>query len=69
MATKQPDRVYTFATAPDHPLARKYELTTRQFQRAVQAGKISYAKPGQRVLFTSEDIEQFILASRVERGV
>jgi len=67
MATKSSERVYTLATAPEHPLAAKYQVSERQFRRAVQAGKISYARPGGlRVLLTGEDIEQFILGSRVE---
>ena len=67
MATTKPERVYTLATAPDHPIAAKYGITERQFRRWVQAGKISYARPGgQRVLLTSEDIERAILGSRIE---
>jgi hypothetical protein len=57
--------VYRLNNAATHPLAIKYGISTRQFQRAVQSGRIAYAKPGGlRVLFTSEDIEEFILGSR-----
>ena len=67
MKKQQPEtaRVYTPAEAPNHPLAKQYGITERQFRRALQAGKINYARPGGlRVLFTSEDITEFILGSR-----
>lgn len=68
MATKLSERVYTLATAPEHPLAAKYGITERQFRRWVQSNKISYARPGGlRVLLTGDDIEQAILGTRVER--
>lgn len=68
MANNKTDHVYTLATAPEHPLARKYGITERQFRRWVQSNKISYARPGgQRVLLTGADIEDAILGSRVER--
>jgi excisionase family DNA binding protein len=69
VSTNPRERVYTLATAPEHPLAAKYGISERQFRRWVQAGKISYARPGgQRVLLTGEDIEQAILGTRVSAG-
>jgi len=70
MSNNKSDRVYTLATAAEHPLARRYQISERQFRRWVQNGKISYARPGGlRVLLTSDDIEQAILGTRVEREV
>ena len=69
MAPKSTERVYTFTTAPEHPVAAMYGISERQFRRWVQAKRISYVKPGSRVLFTSDDIEQAILGTRVEREV
>jgi hypothetical protein len=57
--------VYRLSEAPNHPLAKKYGISETQFRRAVQSGRISYARPGGLiVLLTSEDIENFILGSR-----
>jgi hypothetical protein len=65
MMTSKKQEVYRLADAPNHPLAKKYGLTERQFRRAVQAGRIEYARPGGLiVLLTSDDIEAFILGSR-----
>jgi hypothetical protein len=62
---KQTPEVYRISTAAEHPLAKKYGITERQFRRAVQLGRIEFARPGGLiVLFTSEDIENFILGSR-----
>jgi hypothetical protein len=64
MTSKKQD-VYRLCEAPNHPLAKKYGLTERQFRRAVQHGRIDYARPGGLiVLLTSDDIEAFILGSR-----
>lgn len=61
------DRVYRLSEAPTHPLAAEYGITERQFRRAVQAGRIGYARPGGLiVLLTAADIESFILNSRHE---
>ncbi|WP_237580920.1 hypothetical protein [Clavibacter nebraskensis] len=55
-------RVWRLVEAPTHPLAAKYRITERQFRRAVQEGRITYARPGGRiVLLANEDIERFIL--------
>jgi len=65
-ATPAPE-VYSLATAPEHPLAKKYGITTRQFRRAIETKRISYAKPGGLIVrFTYEDIENFILGSRTD---
>jgi hypothetical protein len=57
--------VYRISEAPEHPLAKKYQISERQFRRWVQSGRIAYARPGGLiVLFTSEDIEAAILGSR-----
>ncbi|MBF4512278.1 hypothetical protein ITJ66_07220 [Plantibacter sp. VKM Ac-2885] len=65
MSSKNNREVYRLSEAPEHPLARKYEISERQFRRAVQSGRISYARPGGLiVLLTSEDIENYILGSR-----
>lgn len=67
MSSKATDRAYRLSEAPEHPLARKYGISERQFRRAVQSGRIAYARPGGlHVLLTSADIEEFILGSRVE---
>ncbi len=63
-ATPTPE-VYRLTTAVEHPLAKKYGITERQFRRAIQTGRIQYARPGGLiVLLTSEDIENYILGSR-----
>lgn len=54
-------RTWTIQQASDHPLARKYEISERQFRRAVQHRKIRYARPGGLVIrFTHEDIVEFV---------
>lgn len=58
------DRTWTLAEAPQHPLAQKYGITTRQFRRAVQYRRIGFARPGGLVIrFTHEDIVLFIESS------
>ncbi|NRD08408.1 hypothetical protein [Rathayibacter agropyri] len=65
MSTTKPQEVYRLSEAPTHPLAAQYRISKRQFERAVQAGRISYARPGGLyILFTDEDITEFILGSR-----
>jgi hypothetical protein len=57
-------RVWRLVEAPTHPLAAKYCITERQFRRAVQEGRITYARPGGRVvLLANEDIERFIFGA------
>jgi hypothetical protein len=57
--------VYRLKDAPSHPTAKKYGISEGQFRRAVQAGRIEYARPGGLiVLLTNEDIENWILGSR-----
>ena len=66
MSNKKPNTpdVYRLSSAPSHPLAAKYGITERQFRRAVQQGRISYARPGGLiVLLTSDDIVAWILGS------
>ncbi|MFJ3392302.1 hypothetical protein [Leifsonia aquatica] len=59
--------VYRLSEAPTHPLAQKYGISERKFRRAVQLGRIDYARPGGLiVLLTNEDIENFILGSRTD---
>lgn len=61
-------RVWRLNEAPDHPLARQYGITERQFRRWVAEGKISYTRPGGLiVMLTDADIEDSILGTRVER--
>jgi hypothetical protein len=67
MSNKKPNTpdVYRLSNAASHPLAAKYGITERQFRRAVQQGRISYARPGGLiVLLTSDDIVAWILGSR-----
>lgn len=67
MSSKRSTEVYRLSNAAEHPLALKYGITERQFRRAVQQGRINYARPGGLiVLLTSEDIEAFILGSRTD---
>lgn len=68
MSTKTPAReVYGLADAHEHPLAVKYGISQRQVRRAVETKRLAHAKPGGlRVLITAEDIEAWILGSRVE---
>lgn len=62
-------RVWRLSEAPDHPLARQYGISERQFRRWVAEGKISYARPGGLiVVLTDADIRDAILGSRVERS-
>lgn len=64
MSKPQNNRTWTLAEAPQHPLAKKYQLTERQFRRAVQYRRIGFARPGGLVIrFTHEDIVLFIESS------
>lgn len=57
--------VYRLSEVPEHPLAKKYGITERMARRAVQSGRLQYARPGGlHVLVTAEDIENWILGSR-----
>jgi hypothetical protein len=66
MSTKQPTKeIYRIAEVPEHPLAKKYGISVRQTQRAVQSGRLAHARPGGLiVLIAAEDIESWILGSR-----
>lgn len=67
MSTSKPQEVYRLKEAPAHPLAAKYGISKRQFERAVQNGRINFARPGGLyILFTDEDITEFILGSRTD---
>lgn len=62
----QPQKdVYRIAEVPEHPLAKKYGVSKRQVERAVQSGRLAHARPGGLiVLITTEDVENWILGSR-----
>jgi excisionase family DNA binding protein len=40
-------------------------ITERQMRRAVQAGKVAYTRPGLAVLFTREQLDEFIERSTI----
>ena len=58
------ERTWLLKEASEHALARKYEVSERQFRRAVQNRQIGFSRPGGRVIrFTNSDIVDFIEAS------
>lgn len=65
--SKNEPRYYTYKTAPDAPALRGTGVTERMLRRAVELGRISYSKPGgQRVIFSSADLQEFIERSTVK---
>jgi hypothetical protein len=59
-----PARTWTFKELPEHPLAQTYRVSERMARRAHQSGRLHGTKPGLIVLFTDEDIRNWILGSR-----
>lgn len=58
-------RYWTYATAPDSPALAGMGITERQLRRATQTGKLSYVRPGLRVLFSEDDLLDWLERSRV----
>lgn len=58
---KQPEpKYYTYDTAPDSPQLRGMGITPRQLKRAVETRRLSCIKTGLRVLFTEEQLAEFV---------
>lgn len=65
MSTPGPEeRTWRLKEAPDHPLARMYGISERQFRRAVEKRLIDFTRPGGLVIrFTHQNIVDFIEGS------
>lgn len=57
---------YTYETAPGSPTLQGMGITERQLRRAVATGKISYSKPGLRVIFSEDNLREYIERSAVK---
>jgi len=64
--TPAPAPVYTYDTAPDSPQLAGKLVTARTLKHAVATGKISYAKFGNRVIFTEADLQEYVDRSTVK---
>lgn len=60
------ERYYTYETAPDSPELHGTGVTSRMLRRSVEQGRISYRKPGLRVIFSSVDLQEFLDRSTVK---
>jgi len=56
---------YTYKTAPESPALRGLGISTRQLQRAVHLGRLTYIKPGTQVLFSDDHLRDWIERSTV----
>ena len=55
--TTPPPSVYTYKSAPDHPLLAPFGITERQLRRWVELRRLEHTKVGLRVFFTEAQIE------------
>lgn len=65
MSTSDPvERTWGVKDASEHPLAKMYGISERQFRRAVQYRRINFTRPGGLVIrFTHQNIVDFIEGS------
>lgn len=58
---KQQNRAsYTYETAPDAPELAGMQVSSRMLRRAVEQGRITYLKFGNRVIFTPAMLAEFV---------
>lgn len=59
------EQYWTYESAPSSPTLQGMGITSRQLRRWVEQGKLSYIKPGNRVLFSEAHLRELVERSTV----